>query len=119
MQQAETLLEMGDRFKVSQSRCGIPPRLQPLIDRAFGVAGSRQVMSEQLRLALDEIGEMPFQRRRDARVQLLPDLHARPCEEKRSAPSAVPGWTSFIHPVSGVTPRFRVNHAVSARDDCL
>jgi hypothetical protein len=45
--------------------------------------------------------------------------HARPCEEKRSAPSAVPGWTSFIHPVSGVTPRFRVNHAVSARDDCL
>ena len=46
-------------------------------------------------------------------------LHARPCEEKRSAPSAVPGWTSFIHPVSGVTPRFRVNHAVSARDDCL
>jgi hypothetical protein len=31
----------------------------------------------------------------------------------------VPGWTSFIHPVSGVTPRFRVNHAVSARDDCL
>src|SRR5580693_4023055 len=66
MQQAETLLEMGDRFKVSQSRCGIPPRLQPLIDRAFGVAGSRQVMSEQLRLSLDEIGEMPFQRRRDA-----------------------------------------------------
>jgi GAF domain-containing protein len=47
------------------------------------------------------------------------NLHARPCEEKRSAPSAVPGWTSFIHPVSGVTPRFRVNHAVSARDDCL
>jgi hypothetical protein len=45
--------------------------------------------------------------------------HARPCEEKRSAPSAVPCWTSFIHPVSGVTPRFRVNHAVSARDDCL
>ena len=45
--------------------------------------------------------------------------HARPCEEKRSAPSAVPGWTSFIHPVSGATPRFRVNHAVSARDDCL
>ena len=72
MQQAETLLEMGDRFKISQSRCGIPTRLQPLIDRAFGVAGSRQVMSEQLRLALDEIGEMPFQRRRDARVQLLP-----------------------------------------------
>ena len=63
MQQAETALEMGNRFEVSQSRCGILPRLQPLLDRAFGVAGRRQVMGEQLRLALDEIGEMPFQRR--------------------------------------------------------
>ena len=58
MQQAETPLEMGDRFEVSQSRCGMLPGLQPLIDRAFGVAGSRQVMGEQLGLALDEIGEM-------------------------------------------------------------
>src|SRR4029077_8807808 len=100
MQQAETPLEMGDRFKVSQSRCGIPTRLQPLIDRAFGVAGSRQVMSEQLRLALDEIGEMPFQRRRDARVQLLPStaqqrrvggvLHQRVLELVRSVRSPTP-----------------------------
>jgi hypothetical protein len=69
MQQAETPLEMGNRFEVSQSCCGMLPRLQPLIDRAFGVPGSRQVMGEQFRLALDQIGEMLFQCRRDARVQ--------------------------------------------------
>src|SRR5712671_7177258 len=72
MQQAETPLEMGDRFEVSQSRCGVLPCLQPLLDRAFGVASRRQVMGEQFRLALDEIGEMLFQRRRDAGVQFLP-----------------------------------------------
>jgi hypothetical protein len=55
------------------------PRLQPLIDRAFGVPGSRQVMGEQFRLALDQIGEMLFQRRRDARVQFLPS----PAQEGR------------------------------------
>ena len=58
MQQAETPLEMGDRFEVGQSRRGMLPRLQPLIDRAFGVAGRSQVMGEQFGLALDEIGEM-------------------------------------------------------------
>ena len=57
-QQAETPLEMGDRFEVRQSRRGMPPGLQPLIDRAFRVASGRQMMGEQLRLALDEIGEM-------------------------------------------------------------
>jgi hypothetical protein len=72
MQQAETPLEMGNRFEVSQSRCGVPPCLEPLLDRAFGVASRRQVMGEQLRLALDEIGEMLFQCRPDARAQFLP-----------------------------------------------
>ena len=72
MQQAETPLEMGNRFEVSRSRCGMPPGLQPLIDRAFGVVGRRQVMGEQFGLALDEIGEMLLQRRRGARVQFLP-----------------------------------------------
>jgi hypothetical protein len=71
MQQAETPLEMGNRFEVSQSRRGMPPRLHPLIDSAFGGAGRRQVMSEQLRLALDEIGEMLFQHGANARVQFL------------------------------------------------
>ena len=52
MQQAETPLKMSNRFEVSESRCGMPPRLQPLLDRAFGVAGDRQVMGKQFRLAL-------------------------------------------------------------------
>ena len=63
---------MGDRFDMSQASGRILAGLQPLIDRAFGVASSRQVMGEQFRLALDKIGEMLFQRRRDARVQFLP-----------------------------------------------
>ena len=42
-----------------------------MIDSAFGGAGSHQVMGEELRLALDEIGDILFQRRRDARVQFL------------------------------------------------
>ena len=71
MQQAETPLEMGNRFEVSQSRGGMLPRLKPLLDRAFAVAGSRQMMGEQFGLALDEIDEMLFQRSCDARVQLL------------------------------------------------
>ena len=54
MQQAETPLEMGNRFQIGELRSGMPPRLQPLIDGAFGVAGGGQVMREQLRLALDK-----------------------------------------------------------------
>ena len=60
MQQAETPLEMGNRFEVSQLRCGMLPCLQPLIGRAFDVAGRSQVMGEELGLAFDEIGEMLF-----------------------------------------------------------
>ena len=67
MQQPETSIEMGDRFEVGQSRRGMLPRLQPLLDRTFGVVRSRQVVGEQLGLPLGEIGEMLFQRRRDAR----------------------------------------------------
>ena len=63
MQQAETPLEMGNRLEVSQSRRGILAGLQPLLDRTFGVAGGGQMMGEQFRLALDDIGEMRFQRR--------------------------------------------------------
>ena len=63
---------MGDRFEVSELRCGMLPGLQPLIDRTLRVAGGRQVIGEQLGLAFDEIGKMRFQRRRDARVQFLP-----------------------------------------------
>ena len=57
---------MGNRFEISESRRGILPRLQPLIDGALRVGGRRQVMSEQLGLALDEIGKILLQHRRDA-----------------------------------------------------
>ena len=70
-QQAEAAFEMGDRSQVSEMCRGMLPRAQPLIDRAFGISGCGQVMSEQFRLALDEIGEMRFERRRDASMQLL------------------------------------------------
>src|ERR1700730_7391738 len=72
MQQAETPLEMGNRFDVSQSLRGMLPRPKPLINRALRIAGGRQMMGEQFWLALDEIGEMLFEPRRDARVQFLP-----------------------------------------------
>jgi hypothetical protein len=61
MQQTETSLEMGNRFEVSELRCGMLPGLQPFLDRAFGVAGRRQVIGEEFRLALDEIAEMLIQ----------------------------------------------------------
>jgi hypothetical protein len=63
---------MSNRFEVSQSRRGMLPGLQPLLDRALGIAGGGQVMGEQFGLALDEIGEVLLERRRDARVQFLP-----------------------------------------------
>ena len=68
-ERCETSVEMTDRLAVRRTLGGILPRLQPLIDRAFGVSGSRQVMGEQFWLALDQIGEMLFQRSCDARVQ--------------------------------------------------
>jgi hypothetical protein len=39
--------------------------LQPLIDSALGIPGRGQMMGQQFRLALDKIGEMLFQRRRN------------------------------------------------------
>ena len=62
---------MTDRLAVRRTLGGVLPRLQPLIDGPFGVSGSRQVMGEQFRLALDQIGEMLFQRSCGARVQFL------------------------------------------------
>jgi len=62
---------MTDRLAVRGTRGGTLPRLRPLIDGVFGVAGSRQVMGEQFGSALDQISEMPFQRSCDTRVQFL------------------------------------------------
>ena len=61
-------------------------------------------MGEQLRLALDEIGEMLLQRRRDARVQFLPPpaqqravgsvLHQRVLEQVGGSAEAFPRQNS-------------------------
>ena len=63
---------MTDRLNVGGMRCSKLAGLEPLRDGALDLGGAGQVMGEQLRLALDEIGEMLFQRRPDARVQFLP-----------------------------------------------
>ena len=42
----EAALKMADCFEMGQSRRGMLPRLQPLIDRALGVPRRGQVMGE-------------------------------------------------------------------------
>ena len=68
---------MADRLEMGRSRRGMLAGLQPLIDRALGIAGSSQMMGQQFGLALDEIGEMLLQHRRDPGVQFLP-----PCAQQ-------------------------------------
>ena len=63
---------MADRFEMGQARRGMAAGFQPLIDRALGIAGGGQMMGQQFGLALDEIGEMLFQRRSDPGMQFLP-----------------------------------------------
>ena len=72
MQEAETPLQMGNRFEVSRLLCGMLPRLQPLMRGALRVAGGCQMMGEQFGVARDEIGEMRFQCRGDAPMPFLP-----------------------------------------------
>ena len=71
---------MADRFEMSRTRGGMLAGLQPLIDRALGIAGRGQMMGQKFRLALDEIGEMLLQHRRDAGVQFLPPSRAARCQ---------------------------------------
>ena len=54
---------MADRFEVGKALGGMPAGFQPLIDRALGIAGARQMMGQEFWLALDEIGEILLQRR--------------------------------------------------------
>ena len=63
---------MADRFEVGKALGGMLAGFQPLIDRALGIAGARQMMGQEFWLALDEIGEILLQRRRDPSMQLLP-----------------------------------------------
>ena len=96
-QRRKTALEMADRFEMGEARRGILASLQPLIDRALGIAGRSQMMGKQFGLALDEIGEILLQHRRDAGVQFLPStaqqgaiggvLHQRVLEQVRGVRS--------------------------------
>ena len=75
----EPALEMADRFEMGRARRGMLAGLQPLIDRALGIAGAGQMMGQEFGLALDEIGEMLLQHRRDPGMQFLP-----PCAQQRA-----------------------------------
>ena len=57
---------------MGQALGGMLAGLQPLIDRALGVAGGGQMMGQEFGLALDEIGEILLQHRRDPGMQFLP-----------------------------------------------
>ena len=63
---------MADRFEMRQARRGILAGLQPLIDRALGLTGCSQMVCESFGPALNEIGEVLLQHRRDPGVQFLP-----------------------------------------------
>src|SRR6266699_1440378 len=62
---------MADRFEMGQALGGMLAGFEPLIDRALGIAGSRQMMRQEFGLALDDIREIPFQYCRYPSVQLL------------------------------------------------
>jgi hypothetical protein len=68
----ETALEMANRFHMRQARRGMSAGLQPLIDGTFGIAGAHKMMGQEFGLALDEIGKILLQHRRDPSVQLVP-----------------------------------------------
>ena len=59
---------MADGFEMRQALGGMLTGLQPLIDSPFGIAGCRQMMGQEFGLALDNVGEMLLQRRRDPSV---------------------------------------------------
>ena len=62
---------MADRFEMRHPSGSVLAGLEPLVDAAFGSAGAGQMMGEQFGLALDEIGEILFEHRGNASVQLL------------------------------------------------
>ena len=78
---------MTDRFEMRRARRGMSAGLQPLIDRALGIAGSGQMMGQEFGLALDEVSEILLQHRRDARVQFLPSSAQQGASRQRPAPA--------------------------------
>src|SRR5215469_15598935 len=104
---------MADRFQVRQTRRGISAGYEPLVDGAVGVAGGGQMMSQELWLALCEIGELLDQRNRDAGMQFLTFrakqggvcgvLHQRVLEEigglwRLTAAEQQPGFAKSLKP---------------------
>jgi hypothetical protein len=66
MQETETSLQMRNRFEVSRLRRGMPSRLQPVMGGALRAASGCQMMGEQFRLPLDQVGKMGLQCGSDA-----------------------------------------------------
>jgi hypothetical protein len=56
-QHCETPVEVTNRLEVSRTRRCELAGLEPLIDCTLGIAGGGQMMRQEFRLALDEIGE--------------------------------------------------------------
>jgi len=142
-QRRETAVEMADRFEMRQTRGGILAGLQPLIDRTLGIAGGGQMMRQEFRLALDEIGEMLFQHGRDPGVQFLPPcaqqgaiggvLHKRMLEEvgglrgntaaeqesslgKPIEPQSQLGSRPLRHPLDQLVTEFAAEHCADLPD---
>ena len=67
----QALLQLSDRFR----HCGPSSRLlaghEPIADRFLGEASLGRVLSQERRLGGNDLGELVFQRRRNAAVQLL------------------------------------------------
>ena len=63
---------MGDGLHVRLPVGGETSGPQPLLNRALAVARHGQMMRQQFRLSLNQIGEIPFNHCRDASMQFLP-----------------------------------------------
>ena len=77
---------MGDGLDMGGERRRALAGPQPVIDRAFGIAGGGQMMGQAFGLALDEIGEIRLKRRRRGRA--IPGAgRATGCRRRRPAPA--------------------------------
>jgi hypothetical protein len=56
---------MTNRFQMSRARRSISTCVEPLIDSTLRIAGGCQMMRQQFGLALDDVGEILLQHRRD------------------------------------------------------
>src|SRR5215472_14212847 len=71
-QLVEPLLQLCGRFRPGRAGGGSPTGLAPIGNGFFNEPGLGIMLSQKLRLAVRQLGEMGFKRVADARVQLLP-----------------------------------------------